>query len=252
MTPKERQKEILNQLEKRLYMSVEDLAKAVYASEPTIRRDLIRMEREGLIKRKRGGASFISQEKIKLPFVFRSHANIDKKKYLANLATAYVEEGDSVFLDGSSTCYCLAHYLADYTNLRILTNGIPSLQLMGDRGDVLADCVCGTYYPDRACIYGYEACEYIAKHHARTCFISCCGVSLNQGVTEYLPEDTALKRAFHEHADRTILLADSSKMNQKSYYEVMPLAELSAIVTDQPLPDDINAFCIEHRIEVVY
>lgn len=252
MMPKERQREILNHLEKRLYMSVEELAKAVYASEPTIRRDLIRMEREGLIQRKRGGASFISQEKIKLPFGFRSHANIDRKNYLANLAAAYVEEGDCIFMDGSSTCYCLARHLADYSHLRVLTNGIPALQLMGSYGNILADCVCGTYHTDRACIYGHEACEYIAKHHARTCFISCCGVDIRQGVMEYLPEDAALKRAFHEHSERTILLADSSKMNQRSYYGVIPLKELSAIVTDQPLTDEMNEFCIEHQIEIVY
>ena len=89
MQPDDRKKEILEYLEKNQYMSVEELARAVFASEPTIRRDLAQMEREGLISRKRGGASFISSEKMNFPFAFRNRANIDKKNYIAGLAAAY-------------------------------------------------------------------------------------------------------------------------------------------------------------------
>lgn len=252
MLPEIRKKEILELLEKNQYMSVEELAKSVYASEPTIRRDLAQMEKDGLISRKRGGASFISAEKMNFPFVFRNHANIDKKNYIASLATAYVNDGDSIFLDSSSTCYCLARHLTTFSNLRIVTHGIPALQVLGKKSDIITDCVCGTYHPQRDDIYGYVACEYISTRHARLCFISCQGLNLTSGVTEYAIEDAAIKKAFHKYADKTILLIDSSKVNRASNYQIMEIKNLAAIVTDQPLPEEISQYCEEMGIEVVY
>lgn len=233
-------------------MSVEELARTVFASEPTIRRDLTQMEKEGLISRKRGGASFISSEKLYLPFVFRNHANIDKKNYIAGLAAAYVKEGDSIFLDSSSTCYCLARHLTTFSNLNILTHGIPALQILGKKEGFTTDCVCGTYHPQRDDIYGYEACEFINTRHARISFISCQGLNLTSGVTEYTVEDAAIKKAFHRNSDQTILLIDSSKIDRAVTYQTMPLKDLTAIVTDQPLPPHLTRYCEEQKIEVVY
>ena len=252
MQPDDRKKEILEYLEKNQYMSVEELARAVFASEPTIRRDLAQMEREGLISRKRGGASNISSEKMNFPFAFRNRAKIDKNNYIAGLAAAYVREGDFIFLDSSSTCYCLARHLAAFSHLKVLTHGIPALQVLGKKEGITAECVCGTYHPQRDDFSGYEACEYISTRHARISFISCQGLNVTSGVTEYLVDDAALKKAFHRNSDQTILLVDSSKVGRAVHYQTMPLKELTAIVTDQPLPEELTAYCEAHHIEVVY
>lgn len=252
MLPDIRRNEILRHLEKNLYMSVDDLAKAVFVSKPTIRRDLAQMEKEGLLSRKRGGASFIASEKMNFPFVFRNHANIDKKNYIAGLAADYVRDGDFLFLDSSSTCYCLARHLASFSSLNVLTHGIPALQVLGKNRGISIDCVCGTYHPQRDDIYGYDACEYISRRHARINFISCQGLDLKYGITQYTQEDAAIKKAFCSHSDHTILLADSSKIGKISNYQILPLKELTAVVTDQPLPEALMAYCQEHHIEVVY
>ena len=253
MVPNERKQEILEQIEKYQYITVSDLAKKIHVSEPTIRRDFAQLERDGLIKRNRGGASFISKETMDWPFVYRNKQHRKEKCYIAQLATAYISGEDTIFMDSSSTSYCLAEALDGFANLRVLTHGIPVLQMLGEKSGISADCVCGTYRRKRSSVYGYEACEYIAKHHARTFFLSCAGVHLKQGVTDRTEEDMAIKQAFWRNADQTILLVDSSKIREEIYYyKVMDIKNLTAIISERPLPEEMMQYCREEGVEVVF
>ena len=62
MIPDGRKNEILAVLKQHGYCSVEELAECVYVSLPTMRRHLAEMEKEGLLKRVHGGASYLSFE----------------------------------------------------------------------------------------------------------------------------------------------------------------------------------------------
>ena len=80
MIPEDRKKAILDLLNEKGYLSVEELAKAVYVSIPTIRRDLSALEKEGSIKRTHGGASPNHSFSV-WPFALRNKVNLDEKKY---------------------------------------------------------------------------------------------------------------------------------------------------------------------------
>lgn len=252
MIPELRRNELLNILQKNQYMTIDQLATFLHISIPTVRRDLLQLEQEGLIKRNRGGASFISETSLQWPFAFRNRSNITAKTYIAELAAAYIKNGDSLFLDSSSTCYCLAQQLKEFHEIRVLTNAIPTLQLLGNTTGITADCVCGTYHTKRASIYGYDACDYIARHHAKLCFISCQSLSIEFGAMDGSEEDVAIKKSFMEHSDQTILLIDHSKFNKSSYFQTLPINQIDTIVTDQPLPKKLEDHCLKHHIEVVY
>lgn len=252
MIPETRRRDLLTILEKNQYMTIDQLANFLHISIPTVRRDLLQLEQEGLIKRNRGGASFISRQTLQWPFTFRHRSNIAAKTYIAELATAYIKNGDHIFLDSSSSCYCLAEQLKEFHELRVMTNGIPTLQLLGNMNGVTVDCVCGTYHPKRASIYGYEACDYIARHHAKLCFLSCQSLNIQNGAMDGSEEDIAIKKSFSEHADQTIYLIDHSKFNKNSYFQALPLNKVDTIVTDQPLPEEWEEYCKQYEIEVVY
>ncbi len=173
-------------------MSVKELAKEIFASESTVRRDLTQLEAEGVLKRTRGGASYVNPDKVKYSFMVRNKSNIEKKHHIAKLATKFVESGDSIFIDSSTTCLSFAEELPENIELDILTFGIHTAHQLAVNTNSFVECVCGKYYPTRSSIYGNDACNFISQHHAKTCFMSGCGLHVEYGLTEYSREETSL------------------------------------------------------------
>lgn len=252
MVPRDRREEILNLLSIHKYMSVEELAKLMFISESTIRRDLAYLEKEGSLKRTRGGASYLSPSLVKWPFVFRNKTNIKEKVYIAKLAASFVQDGDSIFIDSSSTGLCLAKALVEKKNLNVLTYGMPTAQVLAEEGNAYVECVCGHYFPGRASIYGSEACQFIKQHYAKTCFISGCGLSVEQGLSDYAKEEVVLKKTFHECSGQTVVLVDHSKFEQTFFWKDLDFSEMDVLITDQPLPECIDEICYQHDIQVIY
>jgi DeoR/GlpR family transcriptional regulator of sugar metabolism len=251
MIPKERRKQILDLLEKNKYMTVQSLAKEIYVSEPTIRRDLAYLEKEGSLKRSRGGASYINPTATRWPFVFRNKRNISQKMDIGKLAASFIEYGDSIFIDSSSTCLCLAKEIQQDIAIDALTYGIPAAQMLGENPNIFVELPGGKYHPTRACVYGKETCDYFASHHANICFLSGYGFDAEHGMTEYSREEFTLKKVLHANADRTIVLMDHTKMNRTYYRKVLPLSEIDILITDQPLPTEIEQACYQHDIHVL-
>ena len=89
-------------------VSVSELSKLLYVCEMTVRRDLSEMEKQGLIKRYRGGA--IYSEGTELPISIRMYLSEDEKRILAKKAEIYLADNTIVYIDGSSTChYIIPH-----------------------------------------------------------------------------------------------------------------------------------------------
>ena len=103
MFPVERRKAILEILDKRNSVSVEELSKTLFTGEATVRRDLDKMAREGIITRTHGGAVRLQNENIDYPLSFRESENGRVKDELCAAAAQLVSDGQSLFLDGSST-----------------------------------------------------------------------------------------------------------------------------------------------------
>ena len=103
MYPVERRKAILEILDHRGSVAVEELSKTLFTGEATVRRDLDRMAKEGIITRTHGGAVKIDRGNIDYPLAFRESENARVKDALCEAAAELVSDGQSIFLDGSST-----------------------------------------------------------------------------------------------------------------------------------------------------
>ena len=104
----ERENEILRELERCGYATVEYLAEKIHISPSSIRRDLADMERRVKIKRSYGGAELADPSGKHIPYQFRTHENVSLKRSIARTAASLVHPGDTIFLDGSSSAFFLA------------------------------------------------------------------------------------------------------------------------------------------------
>lgn len=250
MIPEDRKKAILDLLNEKGYLSVEELAKAVYVSIPTIRRDLSALEKEGSIKRTHGGASPNHSFSV-WPFALRNKVNLDKKRYIGKLAAELVEDGDSIFIDSSTTCLYLVKALEKKRNLNVMTNSIPIAQTLAEYNGINVECPGGRYYANSASFFNSEMDSHILQRSAGYCFMTCSGFDLQHGFTGFSNIDIPTKRAFHQQAKKTVMLMDSSKIGKACYYHVLTLDEIDILVTDRELPEEYRVVCEEKGIEVI-
>ena len=121
----ERQQDIINLLREKGKISVSALSKKLNYSEMTIRRDLTKMEKAGLLKRSHGMA--LENDINSQPITTRSFAQDDEKRKLCKKASKYLEDKMMVFLDSSSTCMYLIPYIAEHKDICIFTNSVQVL-----------------------------------------------------------------------------------------------------------------------------
>ncbi len=251
MIPQERRKHALELLEHAGYLSVGELAKRLFISEPTVRRDLLILEREGAIRRTHGGASFIPNDAYVWPFDLRRRVNLEEKNYIGHLAAQLVKDGDAVFIDSGSTVYCLAKVLDPAIRLTVMTNCIPIAQLLAEQASKTVELPCGFYDAHDACVYGDEVVASISRRWARYFFVSMGAFSAEKGFTGVDQKGISAKLAFHRHAEQTVLLMNSDKLSQPGYYRVFDWCDIDILVTDRPLGEAERECCQKHNIRVI-
>ena len=241
MLPLERQNQILEILEKRKAVSVEELCRLVYSSGATIRRDLALLEASGQIHRTHGGAVFVDSNAVESPLMLRESENRQAKSLIAQKAVDFLRDGQTLFLDSSSTANMLAGHLGQFKNMRVITNSLKTVNLLASMNEVEVYCTGGRLRESARSLVGSTAIRFVDSFHTDYSFISCRGVDLDVGVTESSEDEAAVKIASIRNASRTVLLCDSSKLDRKYFCKVCDLSQLWDIVSNEDLPPVFSA-----------
>jgi DeoR/GlpR family transcriptional regulator of sugar metabolism len=245
----ERRTGILRLLEAAESVSVSELVDELGASEATVRRDLVQLDREGVLRRTHGGARRLSLRGITTPFAARTAVATDAKRRIALSATAMLAPHESVILDAGTTCLEVAHRLKD-ASLRVVPMSLRAATVLGDAGIPLTMCG-GDIRPDELSLTGANAVNNIGKLRLDTAIISCCGFSFAEGVTSYDAEDAAVKAAAVRNSSRVIMLCDETKWGKTAFGWLADAAELTTIITDHVLTADERASADDAGVEVI-
>lgn len=242
----ERQEKILALIKQHECVTVGFLCERIFASPSTIRRDIAQMCDKKLITRVRGGAAALEGANQETPSMLRFSRNIDKKKKIAEIAKRYVRNSNTLFLDSSSTVAFLAKELDEFQNVTIVTNGIRSIDILGEKTSARV-YACGGLITGNSAITGSETLGMINNFRADIVFFSCMGFSPAAGVTDALLENASVKRAMIKNARKRVLLCDSTKMNQEYFCKICELEEIDVVITDAEPPEEIGKL-LQHRV----
>ncbi|MFI7481521.1 DeoR/GlpR family DNA-binding transcription regulator [Kocuria sp. M1R5S2] len=249
MRTQERREGILRLLESTDSVTVAELVETLGASEATVRRDLVQLDREGALRRTHGGARRLSLRGVATPFAARAAVNAAGKGRIAAAAAALLAPGESVVLDGGTTCLDLAHRIED-PSLRVVPLSLRAATVLADAGIRVTMCG-GDIRPDELSATGARALNGIATMRFDTAVVSCCGFSLSDGVTSYDAEDAAIKAAAIRFSGRTLLLCDETKWGRTGFGWVADAGELTTVVTDHVLTRDEADSAADLGLEVV-
>jgi DeoR family fructose operon transcriptional repressor len=234
----ERQEEILDILNKNKSATVEELAAELYVSGATIRRDLRAMEKQGLIKRSHGGAMPFKSSAEESAFAIREQENIIAKKTIANLAVRLLKNGDSVFLDSSSTTGLIIPMLNNFQYLSVTTTGLRNALLLSQTSNVKIYIAGGQVQNHSNSIIGSDTMDYISRIHADISIMSCTGIDLNNGFTDASIEQAKIKQQMRKNSTVVAMLCDSTKFNKTFMCTDFKFDEIDYLITDKLPPKE--------------
>jgi DeoR/GlpR family transcriptional regulator of sugar metabolism len=226
-----RKHQILSILKKQGQVIAKEVSQAMGVSEDTIRRDLREMAQEGLLQRVHGGA--LPSSPAVADFAGRERITPEGKVAIGRVAAKMIQPGQVVILDGGTTARQVARHIPLDLKATIVTHS-PTIALeLINHLNIEVILIGGRLFRHSVVAVGAPAIEAIAQIHADTYFMGVTGVHPKAGLTTGDYEEAAVKRALSHAAAETIVLASSEKLNAASPYIVVPLTEISGIITEQ-------------------
>ncbi|WP_073483616.1 DeoR/GlpR family DNA-binding transcription regulator [Streptoalloteichus hindustanus] len=234
MESSDRQEMILRALREADRVSVTELAALTGCSEMTIRRDLDALERDGLLRRVRGGAvSALTGEET--PFPVRGRQHVAAKRRIAAAVAELVDDGESLVLDSGTTAVEVARLLRD-RRLTVLPLCLHSATVLAGAERVRLLLPGGDVRPTELAFTGPLTEHAFRQLRFDTLVLGCCGITARDGVTAHDLAEGQVKRAAVAASSRVIAVADGSKLGRTSFGRVCGLEEVDLVVTDVDAP----------------
>ena len=215
----ERKSEILKLLEQNGRVEVNELADLFNSSRETIRRDLNEMEVKGLLKRAHGGAvldSTFSSSNQEFPVNIREIQRYKEKNAICQYASRFIKNGDSIFVDNSSTCLYLVQYIPEEYQITIITNSLKLLIGSNElkKPNLMFVCLGGFYHKENLSTYGNISLRDAGDFYPDKSFMSCGGILPPNRLTDYSILEVDTKRLMIRAISRSIHPRGSHKIWQ--------------------------------------
>lgn len=226
-----RRDRILRILAHRKQISVGELTERLGVSEVTIRKDLARLQNEGLLVRTHGGAALAEDRDRNRSLTVRRQEELGAKRGIARTAAELVRDGDTIFIDSGSTCNLLAEYLREM-DLHVVTNSLDVLVSLQERPGVHLICIGGSLRREAGSFIGPNALEGLSKYRVDTAFLGTTGFSRDGVFSSQNVIESEVKRRALQVASRNVVLADRTKFGTQAFSVFATAAEVDVVVMD--------------------
>ena len=206
-------------------------------SEDTIRRDLRELASEGLLQRVHGGA--LPASPATADFAARQVSGVSAKARLGRVAARLIQPGQIVFIDGGTTNVQVARHLPLDLEATIVTHS-PSIAVeLANHPLVDVELIGGRIFKHSVVAVGAASAEAISRIRVDIFFMGVTGLHPDTGATTGDSEEAAIKRLVAAQSAETIVLATADKLGAASPYKIVPLTDISTLVTENEISDDI-------------
>lgn len=243
MHEKERHTIILSAVEERPIVTVVELCNLTGASEATIRRDIATLDEKKVLRRVRGGAEALSPPQFVglagRPFSVNETMRIAEKQAIAAAAVDLCEDGDAIIINGGTTTFQMVHPLAS-RRMQVFTNSFPIAEHLLKHSKNTVMLSGGTIYREQNIILSPFDNDVTRNFCARRMFMGAQGLG-PLGLMEADPLLIQAEQKLIGQADELVVLADSTKFDQRSSLVLCPLNRITTVITDDQISDKAAA-----------
>src|SRR5215467_8298486 len=243
--------QILRELRQKGNVSLEALIESLGTSAASVRRDLSKLEDQGLVRRTHGGATLVEPLLYDSLFQNREQHRTAEKRRIGLVASELILENETVGFTAGTTTTHVARNLRNRRNIRVITNAINiAMELSNCPG--LKIFVTGGFvqWAGSFSLVGQVAIASLSDIYIDRVFVSVCGIDVARGITVIEPEESLTFRAMIHQAKQTIVVADSSKIGIVNPALICPISNVQMLITDTRATDKAVAPFLEHGIEV--
>jgi len=238
-------------------ISVPELVEQVGTSAPSIRRDLARLEKRGLVLRTHGGVTLVEPllyEPFRhdTSFQARELRSANAKRRIGLAASELIGEAETIGLTAGTTTTQIGRSLRHRKGISVVTNALNIGMELCNQPEIKTMITGGTLaWAWTFALAGQGALNYLRDVYMDKVFLGVTGVDLERGITTLELEEAAVSQAMLRNAKRVIVVADSQKIGNVSPALICPISAIHVLVTDTEIPRKVHEELIARGIEVV-
>lgn len=218
-------------------------------SEDTIRRDLRELAAEGVLQRVHGGA--LPASAAVADYARREETSTASKVALGQAGIRLIQPGQIVFIDGGTTNVQLVRHLPKELEITVVTHSPNIAVELVEHPLIEVELMGGRLFKHSIVTLGAACAEAIARVRVDSYFMGVTGLHPETGATTGNAEEAAIKRIISRQAAETFVLATREKLGAASPYGIIPLADVSTLVTDTA-PDDETLGALRSALSVIH
>ena len=251
MTKEERHARIIETLIKHQSVQVSDLSTLLDVSAVTIRKDLTELEKDNKLYRSHGKAILIN------PYINNRSVNekekfaTEEKMQIGRCAASMITKDDSIIIASGTTVHALARNIKPIHKLTVITAALQVSEILANDEAIEIIQLGGSLRHSSLSVVGRYAENILPNFSCSKLFLGVDGIDLGYGITTTDIREAELNRVMMHTAQKTIVLADSSKFRRRGFSKIADIEEIDMIITDAGIPDLIASRIEELGIELI-
>ncbi|MBU5483911.1 DeoR/GlpR family DNA-binding transcription regulator [Clostridium sp. MSJ-11] len=247
----ERHNKILEILYKNKKVTTQELESFFSVSPCTIRNDLNKLEKNGLLQRMHGGAVLPQSSMKDLSFSTREAQHQLEKENICKKASEFITGNQCIIIDASSTTLYLSKYMDNVKNLTVITNGLYIADKLKDNTNINVILTGGVVRPKSNSLEGLLGKNLVEQINADMAFVSARGFTLDEGLTEFNIYEAELKKLLVSRAKKVIALMDYSKVGKNSISSFAKASQVDTLITNSKVSKDVIKEYMAKDLEVI-
>lgn len=250
MIPIARRNKIKKIILEKKSVTINELSELFDLTEETIRRDLKYLEDENFLTRTYGGAYISEGVQNDVNVNLREHIHVEGKEKIAKKCVEFIQSGDSIFLDASTTSLFIANLLKDM-RLTIVTNSVKIMNTLIDNSNINLVFIGGSISSRSMSSLGRSAELTMQNYFFDSAFISCRSISMQHGITDSNEQQAEIRKIAIEHANKVNLVVDYTKFDKTSFASICSFRQIHNIIVDKKLSPEWINFLSENNITYI-
>jgi len=248
----ERRNLILEKLQEEKRVVVSELSQLYGVSEETIRRDLDKLDKDGLAVKSYGGAVINENTSIDMPFNVRKKKNVTGKQKMAEIIADLIHDGDHIAIDASTTGVFISKAIKNKERITLVTNSIEVIIELSDVSDWNIISSGGKLKEGYLALTGPKAMEGLSSYNVEMAIISGKGFDFERGLTDSSEEFAQPKQMMFRSAKTKIVAVDKTKFDKVAFSKIVDFSDMDIVVTDEKPDEKWLSMFKERGIKCLY
>lgn len=249
MAQNKRQTTLVEFLQDKGFVTIDELVNHFEVTPQTIRRDLNQLANEDLIIRHHGGAEATTSTTANTSYQSRKILNLEAKEKIAKELVQIIPNGASLFINIGTTTETIARALLNHKNLNIVTNNIHVATILSAKEDFKVIVAAGEVRHRDGGIIGEATCDFISQFKMDFGIIGISAISNDGSLLEFDFREVKVAQAIIDSSGSVLLAADNSKFGRSAMVKQGNITQVDHLFTDIEPPTDIKELLFNNKVK---